>query len=192
MENNPYGRYLQQQCNHIVILNEYVHRVTLLIIFMSNLSHTRYKLMHSPFKNMHSPPQKSPRNSPYILTQDDEYLHKPPIKSTKIPCQLCMRWCSWFRQCTTSQKVTGSIPAGVNIISHWLDHFECTVALGQTWLLTEMSTRDVSWWVRQLMCVTDNLTTIMCQLARNFGSLNLLQPIGPVQACTGIALLFPC
>ena len=64
------------------------------------------------------------------------------------------------------------------------------MALGSTQPLTELSTRDVSWWVRQLMCVTNNLTTIMCRLSRNFVSLNLLQPEGPVQACTGIALLF--
>ena len=37
----------KQQYNHIVILNDYVHLVTVLIIFMSNLTHTRYKLMHS-------------------------------------------------------------------------------------------------------------------------------------------------
>jgi len=28
----------------------------------------------------------------------------------------------------------------------------------------------------------------MCQLSRNSGSLNILEPIGPVQACTGITL----
>jgi len=28
----------------------------------------------------------------------------------------------------------------------------------------------------------------MCQLPRNSGSLNILEPIGPVQACTGITL----
>ena len=38
------------------------------------------------------------------------------------------RWCSWFRHCATSRKVTGSIP----------------VALGLTQLLTEMSTTNIS------------------------------------------------
>jgi hypothetical protein len=34
----------------------------------------------------------------------------------------------------------------------------------------------------------DNLTTFMCRLSRNSGSLNLLEPSGPVQACNGVAL----
>ena len=63
-ENDPYGRYLQQQYNHIVILNDYVHLATVLIIFMSNFTHTRYKLMHSPFKNIHSPLEKVPEIHP--------------------------------------------------------------------------------------------------------------------------------
>jgi hypothetical protein len=33
----------------------------------------------------------------------------------------------------------------------------------------------------------DNLTTFMCQLSRHSGSLNLLEPSGPIQACIGIA-----
>jgi hypothetical protein len=49
---------------------------------MSNLTQTRYKLPHSPFLKNAFPPQKSPRNSPYILTQGDEELHKQSIKST--------------------------------------------------------------------------------------------------------------
>jgi hypothetical protein len=36
----------------------------------------------------------------------------------------------------------------------------------------------------------DNLATCMCRLSRNFGSLSLLDPYGPVQACAGVVL--PC
>ena len=36
--------------------------------------------------------------------------------------------------------------------------------------------------------MADNLTTFMCRLSRNSGSLNLLEPSGPVQAYTAIAL----
>jgi hypothetical protein len=32
-----------------------------------------------------------------------------------------------------------------------------------------------------------NLSTFMCQFCRNAGSLNILEPSGPAQACTGIA-----
>jgi len=34
----------------------------------------------------------------------------------------------------------------------------------------------------------DNLTTFMCRLSRNPGSLNLLKLLGAVQACNGRAL----
>jgi hypothetical protein len=36
----------------------------------------------------------------------------------------------------------------------------------------------------------DNLATFMCLLSRNSGSLGLLEPKGPDQACIGIALPF--
>jgi hypothetical protein len=36
----------------------------------------------------------------------------------------------------------------------------------------------------------DNLTTFMCRLPENSGSLNLVQPTEPVQACIGIDLLY--
>ena len=38
------------------------------------------------------------------------------------------------------------------------------------------------------MSTADNLTTFMCQIVLKSGSLNLLEPSGPVQACNGIAL----
>jgi hypothetical protein len=37
----------------------------------------------------------------------------------------------------------------------------------------------------------DNLTTFMCRLSRHSGSLNLLEPQGPFQACSGKALPLP-
>jgi len=45
-------------------------------------------------------------------------------------------------------------------------------------LITEMSTRDISWGNRWLVCRADNLTTLMCRLSRNSGNLNLLEPYG--------------
>jgi hypothetical protein len=42
---------------------------------------------------------------------------------------------------------------------------------------------------RRPVRAADNLTTIMCRLSRNSGSLNLLEPYGTDQACIGIALL---
>ena len=37
------------------------------------------------------------------------------------------------------------------------------------------------------VCRVDNLTTLMCRLSWNSGSLNLLEPEGPPQACKGMA-----
>ena len=55
------------------------------------------------------------------------------------------RWGSWLRHCTTSRKVAGSIPYGVIGIFPWHNPSGRTTALGSTQLLTEMSTRNISW-----------------------------------------------
>jgi len=67
----------------------------------------------------------------------------------------------------------------------------CTMALGLTQPLTEMSTRNVSWGVKRPVRRADNLTTFMCGIVLKSGSLDLLEPLGPVQACNGIALPLP-
>ena len=51
----------------------------------------------------------------------------------------------WLRCCATNRKVAGSIPDGVNGIFHWHNPSDCTVALGSTQPLTEMSTSRISW-----------------------------------------------
>jgi hypothetical protein len=69
----------------------------------------------------------------------------PPVSSdfcTTLYDVQATRWCSWFRDCTTSRKVAGSIPddvIGIFLFSG------CTIALGLTQPLTEMSTRNISW-----------------------------------------------
>jgi len=64
------------------------------------------------------------------------------------------------------------------------------MGLGLTQLLTEMSTRNISWGDKGGRCV--GLTTLApsCAVVTKSGSLNLLEPSGPVQACNGIALHF--
>jgi hypothetical protein len=57
------------------------------------------------------------------------------------------------------------------------------MALGLTQPLTEMSTRNISWGVK-----TDNLTTYVPTVLK-FGSLNLLEPYGPVM---GLLYLYLC
>jgi hypothetical protein len=55
------------------------------------------------------------------------------------------QWCSWLRHCTRSRMVACSIPDRVTGISHRLNPFDKTMALGSTQLLTEMNTRSISW-----------------------------------------------
>ena len=66
----------------------------------------------------------------------------------------------WLRCCATNRKVAGSIPDGVNGIFHWHNPSDCTMALGSTQPLTEMSTRSICWGKKQPVCKDDNLTTI--------------------------------
>jgi hypothetical protein len=68
-------------------------------------------------------------------------------------------WRSWLRRCCTRRKVAGSILDGVIGIFHWHNPSGCTMALGSTQPLTEMSTRNISWGLR----VTG--ATFLCRLS---------------------------
>jgi hypothetical protein len=61
------------------------------------------------------------------------------------------------------------------------------MALGLTQLLTEMSTRNISWGVKAAGAYGWQLCHLLVPIVLNSGSLNFLEPYGPVQACNGIA-----
>ena len=61
------------------------------------------------------------------------------------------------------------------------------MALGSTQPLTEMNTRNISWGLRRLVRLADNLPP-SCAVVTKSGNLNFLEPSGPVQACNGTAL----
>jgi hypothetical protein len=61
-----------------------------------------------------------------------------------------------------------------------------TMALVPTQPVTEMSTRLISWASKRGRRV--GLTNFMCWRSIHSGSLNLLQPSGPIHACIGTAL----
>jgi hypothetical protein len=106
---------------------------------------------------------------------------------------ICLRgtlWCSWLRHCATSRKVTGSIPDGVDGIFHWHNPSGHTMALGLTQPLIEMSTRNISWGVKAASAKGWQPYHLHVPTVLKFGSLNLLEPSGAVQAFNGIALLF--
>jgi len=50
----------------------------------------------------------------------------------------------WLRNCATNQKVMGLIPNGVTGIFHGHNPSGCTMAMGLTQPLTEMSIRNIS------------------------------------------------
>ena len=99
------------------------------------------------------------------------------------------RWRSWLRHCATSRKVAGSIPDRVIGIFHWHNPSGHTKALGLTQPLTEMSTRNISWGVEAAGAYGLQPYHLHVPTVLKSGSLNLLEPSGPVQAHNGIFFL---
>jgi hypothetical protein len=91
--------------------------------------------------------------------------------------------------CATSRKVAGSIPDGVTGIFLWHNPSGRIMALGLTQPLTEMSTRNISWGVKAAGAKSWQPYHLHVPTVLKSGSLNFLEPYGPVQACYGIVLL---
>ena len=101
------------------------------------------------------------------------------------------RWRSWLSHCATSRKVADSIPDGVIGIFHWHNPSGRTMALGSTQPLTEMSTRNISWWGKGGRCVgLDNLTNFMCRLFWNLEASTSCNPQGLSRPVMGLLYLF--
>jgi hypothetical protein len=98
-----------------------------------------------------------------------------------------MWWCSWLRHCTTSRKVAGLIPDDVVGFFHWHNPSGRTMFLGSTQPLTEMSTRNVCWWVK--LCRADNLTIFMCRLSWNLAASTFWNPQGLSRPVMGLLYL---
>jgi hypothetical protein len=72
-------------------------------------------------------------------------------------------WCCWLRHCTTSWKVTGSIPGGEIGIFHLYNPYVCTMALRSLQPLTEMFSKNIAWGGRRWLAHrAHNLMTFMC------------------------------
>jgi hypothetical protein len=115
------------------------------------------------------------------------YIVKPFLKHYIYLFRVTQRR-SWLRHCVTSRNDVGSIPDGVIGIFHSYNPSGHTAALGLTQPLTEMGTRNISCGVKAAGAWQPyhlHLPTVL-----KSASLNLLEPPGPVQACTRIALPF--
>jgi hypothetical protein len=103
-------------------------------------------------------------------------------------CGGSTRWCSGLRHCATKRLAAGLIPESAIGIFHWHNPSGRTVALWSTQPLTEISTRNISWWVKAAGAYGWQPYHLHVPTVLKSGSVNLLEPSGPVQACNGIAL----
>jgi hypothetical protein len=118
-------------------------------------------------------------------------MHCSIISVPHIDLKAGTRWRSWLRHCATSQKVAGSIPDYVIGIFHWHNPSGRTVALRSTQPLTEMNTRPVlPWGVKAAGAYGWQAYHLHVPTVLKSVRLSLLEPLGPVQACNGIALLY--
>jgi len=94
------------------------------------------------------PPQQF-RNSTFTL-RHDRFLPHPSYFINIQPLYTNRgTWCrSWFRHCATSRRVESSITYGVKGIFHLHNPPGHTMALGSTQPLTEISTRNTFWGVK--------------------------------------------
>jgi len=99
---------------------------------------------------------------------------------------------STFWHCATNRKAACSIPEGVIGIFHLTNPSGRTMALGLTQPLTEMSTRNISLGVKAADAQGWQPYHLRVPIVLKYGSLNFLEPSGPVQACNGIALPLLC
>ena len=103
------------------------------------------------------------------------------------------RWRGWLRHCATSPKVAGSNPDRVIGIFHWHNPSGCTMALGLTQPLTEMSTRNISWGVKAAGASGWQPTTFMWRLSSNLGASSSWNPQDLSRPVLGLLyLLFDC
>jgi hypothetical protein len=93
------------------------------------------------------------------------------------------QWCSLLRHFTTIWNV--------KVWSRWghLDFsFGPRMALGPNWPLTEMSTRNISWGVKTAIAYGWQPYHIHVLIVWKYGSLKLLESLGPIHACEGTGL----
>jgi hypothetical protein len=95
-----------------------------------------------------------------------------------------------LRHCATNRKVAGSIPDDVTGFFLLTYHSVRTVALGSTQPLTEMNARNISYGVKAADAWGCQPCHLYVPIVLKSGSLILLEPSGPVNACNGIALFF--
>jgi hypothetical protein len=122
----------------------------------------------------------------------------------RIICLLCGVKLSFFRLTSLLVRIfnafggtalqTGMSRVRFPMVSvdffHWHNPVGRTMALGSTQLLTEMSTRNISWGVNAAGAHGWQPTTFMCRLSRNLGASTSWNPLGLSRPVMGLLYLY--
>ena len=97
----------------------------------------------------------------------------------------------WLKCCATNRKVAGPIPAGVSGFFIDIKSFRSHYGLGVDSASNRNEYREHFLGIKSGRCL--RLTTLppSCAVVTKSGSLNFLEPSGPVQACNGTAFPLP-
>jgi hypothetical protein len=98
------------------------------------------------------------------------------------------RWRSWLRHCATSRTVRDSISGGVSGIFHWNNPPGRTMGLGSTQHVKKIGTKNILWGIKGPDAWGWQPYRLHVQILWKSGAFNLLEPLEPVQACTGITV----
>jgi len=134
----------------------------------------------------------------FVSCQHNSCMQINPLKYPPIRClkfykennHLATRWRSWLRQCATRRKVAGSIPYVITEIFHWHNPSSRTMAMVSTQPLREMCARNIFWVVKAAGAWDWQLYHLNVLPILKSGSLNLLDPSGPVQGLLCVAYFF--
>ena len=130
-----------------------------------------------------------------VITRNTTTLILTAIKSYSNYQLYCIKLgtavAQWLRCCTTTWKVAGSIPAGVNGFFINIKSFRSHHGPGVDSASNRNEYQEYFLGVKSGRCV--RLTTLppSCAVVTKSGSLNFLEPSGPLQACNGTALPLP-
>jgi hypothetical protein len=103
--------------------------------------------------------------------------------------EVCGMDSSGLRHCATSKQIVGSILDSLAGISHCHNPSGCTMALGLTQPLMEMSTRNISWGYRRPVR-KDDLTTFLCRMSWNLGASTSWNPVSLSRPVMGFLYLY--